>query len=106
MAIFHCHIQLIKRSSGRSSVAAAAYRSASKLHNEHDGLTHDFTKKKGVIYSHILLPKNAPTEFLNREILWNAVEKAEKRKDAQTAREIEISLPKELNSRDHQIRLV
>ena len=105
MAIFHCHIQLISRSSGRSSVASSAYRSASKLHNFRDGLTHDFTKKGGVVYSQILLPENAPLEFLNREKLWNAVEYSEKRKDSQTAREIEIALPAELGHKK-QIDLV
>jgi hypothetical protein len=105
MAIYHCHLQIINRASGRSSIAAAAYRSGEKLRNERDGLTHDFTKKSGIVHTEILLPENAPAGFASREKLWNAVEKSEKRKDAQTAREIEVSLPKELNHAQ-QIELV
>jgi hypothetical protein len=105
MAIYHCHMQIINRASGRSSVAAAAYRSGEKLRNERDGLTHDFTRKSGIVCSQIILPENAPARFASREKLWNAVEKSEKRKDAQTAREIEVALPREL-PRQQQVELV
>jgi ATP-dependent exoDNAse (exonuclease V) alpha subunit len=105
MAMYHCHLQIINRSSGRSSVAAAAYRSANKLHNQRDGLTHDYTKKGGVVFSQVILPDTAPQAFANRETLWNAVEKSEKRSDAQTAREIEVALPVELTHAE-QINLV
>ena len=105
MAIYHCSIKIIKRSQGRSAVAAAAYRSGQKLTNEWDGITHDYTKKGGVVHSEILLPTYAPPEFSQRSTLWNSVEKIEKNRDAQLAREIEISLPVELD-RQEQIRLV
>jgi len=105
MAIFHLHVQIIKRSSGRSSVAASAYRAGEKLHNENDGITHDYTRKSGVVHAEIMLPENAPQKYNNRSILWNAVEKIEKRKDAQTAREIDIALPVEFD-RQEQIALV
>ncbi|MDL2257606.1 MobA/MobL family protein [Eubacteriales bacterium OttesenSCG-928-K08] len=97
MAIYHCSVKIISRSAGRSSVAAAAYRSGEKLHNERDGLTHDYTRKSGVVHNEIILPEGSPTEFRDRSILWNAVEKAEKRIDAQTAREVEIALPVEFS---------
>jgi Ti-type conjugative transfer relaxase TraA len=97
MAIYHFEAQAISRSQGRSSVAASAYRSSEKLIDQRTGLTHDFTRKNDVIESEILLPKNAPEKLLNRETLWNEVEKAEKRKDSQVAREINIALPKELS---------
>jgi ATP-dependent exoDNAse (exonuclease V) alpha subunit len=86
-------------------VAAAAYRSGEKLTNEWDGITHDYTKKRGVVYSEILLPANAPSSFSDRSTLWNSVEKIEKNRDAQLAREIEIALPNEID-RQSQIRLV
>ena len=96
MAMYHLSVKYVSRNQGRSAVGAAAYRSATKLYNDHDGLTHDYTGKTGVIHSEILLPDNAPRELLDRQNFWNAVEKAEKRKDARTAREIEIALPLEL----------
>ncbi len=104
-AIYHCSIKIIKRSQGRSAVAAAAYRSGQKLTNEWDGITHDYTKKGGVVYSEILLPAHVPPEFSDRSTLWNSVEKSEKSRNAQLAREIEIALPAEID-RQSQIRLV
>lgn len=95
MAIFHCSIKIISRANGRSAVASAAYRSGEKLHNDETGITHDFTKKGGVVFSEICIPDNAPREFYNREYFWNEVQKVEKRADAQLAREIEIALPRE-----------
>jgi hypothetical protein len=105
MAIYHCSIKIIKRSHGRSAVAAVAYRSGQKLTNEWDGVTHDYTKKGGVVHSEILLPAHAPSEFSDRSTLWNSVEKSEKSRNAQLAREIEIALPVEID-RQSQIRLV
>jgi ATP-dependent exoDNAse (exonuclease V) alpha subunit len=105
MAIYHYSIKIIKRSQGRSAVAAAAYRSGQTLTNEWDGITHDFTKKGGVVYSEIFLSAHAPLEFSDRSTLWNSVEKIEKSRNAQLAREIEIALPVELD-RWRQIQLV
>lgn len=96
---------MIGRNSGRSAVAAAAYRAGEKLTNEYDGVTHDFTKKNWVEYTEIILPENAPKEFISRSTLWNAVEKAEKSKDAQLAREVEVALPKELDQ-EQQIEII
>lgn len=104
-AIYHCNIQIIGRSRGRSAVAAAAYRSGEKLTNNWDGLTHDYTRKGGVIHSEIMLPSHAPPGFADRSTLWNAVEEIEKSCKAQLAREINIALPSEL-SREQQIELV
>lgn len=105
MAIYHCSVSMISRSSGRSSVGAVAYRSGEKLYNDYDGLTHDYSKKRGIEYSEIMLPENAPEEYLDRETLWNAVEKSEKRINSQTAREIEVALPNELD-RKSQIEIL
>ena len=89
----------------KSAVAASAYRSGEKIKNEYDGVVHDFTRKGGIAHTEILLPQNTPEEFSNRSVLWNSVEKIEKSKNSQLAREIEIALPKEL-SREKQINLV
>jgi len=96
MAIFHCAIKIIKRSAAKSAVAAAAYRSASLFRSEYDGRVFDYTRKTGVLHTEILLPPQAPREYLDRSTLWNAVEKIEKAKNSQLAREVEISLPTEL----------
>ena len=105
MAIYHLCIKIISRGKGKSAVAASAYRSGEKIKNEYDGIVHDFTRKGGIAHTEILLPQNAPQEFSDRGTLWNSVEKIEKSKNSQLAREIEIALPKELN-REKQIELV
>ena len=105
IAIYHCSIKIVSRGKGKSAVAAAAYRSGEKLTNEWDGLTHDYTKKGGVVHSEILLPAHTPPAFSDRSILWNSVELSEKSNNAQLAREVEIALPVEL-SREEQTRLV
>lgn len=105
MAIFHMSVQIISRNSGRSAVAAAAYRSGDTLTNEWDGLTHDYSRKGWIEHTEILLPKHAPEKYKDRSTLWNAVEKAEKSGSAQLAREIEVALPRELNL-DEQFSLI
>ena len=79
-----CHIpvSIIKRSAGRSAVAAAAYRSGTKLTNEWDGMIHDYTRKGGIVHAEIMLPAHAPPEFADRSILWNSVEQIEKARDS------------------------
>ena len=105
MDFFHFHIQMIQRSTGRSAVAAAAYRSGARIVNTWDGTVHDYTRKQHVVYNEVMLPANAPPHFADRRMLWNSVEWAEKKRDAQLAREVEMALPKEL-PRAAQIRLV
>lgn len=105
MSIYHCSIKIISRAGGRSAVASAAYRSGEKLYNEETGITHDFIRKGGVITSEIMLPVNAPSRYMDREILWNEVQQIEKRSDAQFAREVEVALPVEM-TRDEQIECV
>lgn len=100
MAIFHLSVKIISRGKGKSAVAAAAYGSGSKITSDYDGIIHDYTRKCGVTRTEISLPDNAPLEFYNRSKLWNAVEKIEKAKNAQLAREVEVSIPKELSERD------
>lgn len=87
---------MISRGTGRSVVAAAAYASCSKICNDYDGVTHDYTRKHGCIYSEIFLPSNAPPEWQDRTELWNAVEAAEKSKDSRLARELIVALPVEV----------
>ena len=105
MALFHLNITQIKRSRGQSAIAAAAYRAGEKLYSEYYGETSDYTKKHGVICSEILLPDHAPREYSDRQTLWNAVEKAERGKNAQLAYSFDIALQNEF-SLDENIDLV
>ncbi len=88
---------MVSRGAGRSAVAAAAYLSCSRLLNEYDGVQHDYTRKQGLVWQQVFLPVAAPTEWQNREILWNAVEENEKTKDSCLAREFVVALPIELS---------
>ena len=105
MAIYSLRAKMICRSKGQSAIAAAAYRAAERLYDQRLGITFSYTGKRGVVYSEIMLPKNAPAELKNRESLWNKIEASERRKDSQVAREIRIALPVEL-SLDQQLALV
>ncbi len=98
MAIYHLSAKIVSRQSGRSVVAAAAYRSGESLDEEGTGITHDYTRKEGVEHSEILAPEGAPAWVQQRSELWNAIEHIEKRKDAQLAREVEVGLPIELDA--------
>ncbi|MEO5868041.1 MAG: Ti-type conjugative transfer relaxase TraA [Sphingomonas sp.] len=104
MAIYHFSAKLISRAAGSSALASAAYRSASRLHDQRLDRHHDFSNKAGVVHSEIMLPDGAPEHLADREKLWNAVEGAEKRIDAQLAREIEFAIPREM-SKQHGIEL-
>ena len=97
MAIFHFSAKVIGRGTGRSAVAAAAYRAAERLHDERLDRDHDFTNKSGVVHSEVLLPDGAPERLSDRATLWNEVEATEKRKDAQLSREVEFAIPREMN---------
>mgnify|MGYP003291572924 FL=1 len=105
MAIYHCSIKIGSRAKGQSAVAASAYRSGKKLTDKETGLISDYTRKSGIVFSEISLCKNAPSEYSNRETLWNVVHSIEKNKNAQLWREFEVALPKELN-RGKQIETV
>jgi Ti-type conjugative transfer relaxase TraA len=96
MAIYHLHVKVIGRKSGSSAVASAAYRSGSRLRDERLDRSHDFSSKRGVVHSEVLLPENAPEAWGDRERLWNDVEAFEVRKDAQLAREVEFAIPREM----------
>ncbi|WP_310540811.1 Ti-type conjugative transfer relaxase TraA [Phenylobacterium sp.] len=97
MAIYHFSAKVISRANGSSAVASAAYRSASELHDERLGRSHNFTDKTGVVHSEVMAPEGSPERWQDREALWNEVEAGEVRKDAQLAREVEFSIPRELD---------
>ena len=96
MADYRFSAKVISRGKGQSAVAAAAYRAGTRLHDERTGTTPDYSRKAGVIHAEVLTPEGTPDWMHDRAQLWNAVESAERRKDAQLAREIQLSLPHEL----------
>ena len=100
MAIYHLSMSIISRKAGRSSTAAAAYRSATKIADERTGLMFDYRKKSGVVSAELVLPAGVPAALSEREALWNGVEKKNRRGDSQVAREITIALPDELSAGD------
>ena len=106
MAIYHLDVKMISRSSGRSAVAAASYRSGEQLHDERQDQTFNYRgKQEQVVFSEILTPEGAPEWMQDREKLWNVAEACENRKDSQVAREIEIALPKELSVSENAVLL-
>ena len=97
MAIAFAHVSIHTRAKGHSAIAASSYRSATKLYDARTGITHDFSNRHDVVFSTVLLPQDAISEFSNREFLWNQAELAENRRDAQLCKDVVLALPKELN---------
>jgi hypothetical protein len=96
MALASSHTQVFTRSQGHSATAAAAYRAGEKIYDEQTGKTHDYTHRKGIAYTEIFAPMDAPLWVYDRQTLWNTVEQTETRKNSQLAREVRIALPHEL----------
>src|ERR1700691_4402324 len=98
MAIYHLHAAaVVSRKNGQKVIRSAAYRSGQNLYDDRYGELHDFSRKRGVLHEEIFPPSHTPDWMHDREAFWNAVEKAEKRKDSQLAIPYDIALPKELN---------
>ena len=101
----HTHVDIVTRAKGASVIAKATYNARDKLQDEYYGKTHDYSKKTDLVFSKIFLPEHIPKEFSNREYLWNSVEKIEKSKNSQLARNLLFELPRELNEED-RIKLI
>jgi ATP-dependent exoDNAse (exonuclease V) alpha subunit len=101
MAIYHLSVKPVSRAGGRSATAASAYRAAELVHDHTTGQTFDYTRKRGVEHTEIVLPTECARQDINwardREALWNAAEVAEKRSNSRVAREYELALPHEMN---------
>ena len=102
MAIYHLEAKVVSRGTGRSAVAASAYLSCTNILNDYDGIRHDYTRKKGLVWREVFLPEYAPPEWKDRGVLWNAVEENEKTKDSRLAREFVQALPIELTPEQWQ----
>jgi Ti-type conjugative transfer relaxase TraA len=101
LAIYHLTAKVISRARGQSIAAAAAYRSGSALRDERYGQSHNYTRNRKAAHSEIMAPAGAPAWVQDRETLWNRVEAAERRKDSQLARAIDIGLPVELSEAEN-----
>jgi hypothetical protein len=99
---FHCSIEPMGRSQGRSAVASAAYRFGESLHDERYAVTHDYSRKRGVECTFIMAPADAPHWAHDAERLWNEAERAEKRVNSRVAREAEVALPAFLSPGERQ----
>jgi hypothetical protein len=112
MAIYHFSGQILGRSPkqnpdgswrpGSKAVAAAAYRSGTRLDDHTHRQEHDYSRRKGVVHAEVLTPPGSAPWLTDRALLWNTVEAMETRKDAQLAREFNMALPHELT---HEQRL-
>lgn len=78
MAIYHCSVKPVGRSAGKSAVAAIAYRTASKILNQRDGITHDFTAKTGVVHTEIILPDGIDAPWPSCQTIADATGKSVK----------------------------
>jgi hypothetical protein len=105
LAIYYMNVQIIGRSAGRTATGAAAYRAGERIVDERTGQVFDYTRRRGEIETEILAPEGAPAWVQDRSRLWNEVERAERRGDAQVAREMVVAFPQELHS-DQQWDLI
>ena len=96
MAIYHFSAKVVSRKAGQSVIAKAAYNARAVLREERTGEAKDYRRGKGLLFSGIYTPAQAPEWAHDRAQLWNAADAAEKRKDATLAREYQMALPHEL----------
>ncbi|KTC97875.1 Ti-type conjugative transfer relaxase TraA [Legionella erythra] len=101
MAIAFARVSIHTRSKGHSAVAASAYRTATKLLDERTGTDYDFSNRREVVFSEIMLPEGASDKYQNRELLWNDVERAETRINSQLCKDVVLALPKEVSTIEH-----
>ena len=93
MAIAFARARYISRSTGGSAVRSAAYNAREAIHAERTGALYYFKHRDAPEHHEVLLPEGAGAKLADAAVLWNAAEAAERRKDAQLAREIVLALP-------------
>ncbi|MCB2076206.1 MAG: MobA/MobL family protein, partial [Novosphingobium sp.] len=102
LALYRFSAEIIGRGKGYSATAAAAYRAGERIEDERTGEVHDYRRRDGVLHTEILAPEGAPAWARDRAKLWNAVEQAERRRDAQLSRQLILALPHELTDAQRQ----
>jgi ATP-dependent exoDNAse (exonuclease V) alpha subunit len=105
MAIYHLSVHMISRRAGREAAVAAAWRAGEQQCDEQTNAVANFAYRTDVLHSEIVAPAGAPEWSRDRKRLWNAVEAAEKRRDAQLCREATVAIPLEL-SREQAVALI
>lgn len=106
MAIFHLSFNMLKRSAGKSSCYLAAYNARERIEDVRTGDVYDYSYRSDLYHHCILAPEHTPFNIIdNSAVLWNEIEKVEKRKDAQLSRYFDIAIPVELDN-DAKIALV
>jgi hypothetical protein len=95
---YHCSVKGVGRATGRSVVAAAAYRSGERLTDERTGEVFDYRARGGVVETFIIAPDNAPSWAHDRARLWNEAERAEDRSNGRIANEFVLALPCQLDA--------
>ncbi len=117
MAIYHttvrrvCHADAYKDvNHSPSAVASAAYITGMRLYDASADVVRDYTENADGDRTHrvahvgVALPEGAPEKLRDVATLANAMERGGGRKDAQTGRTVEYSLPREC-SREEQIEI-
>lgn len=101
MAIFHLTMRMFTRSKNHSAVKASAVRAGVDLFRDETNHTFKYSKREKLVeHEKILLPKNAPSKYMDREVLWNDAERHDTRKNSRVAREIQVALPHEISVED------
>lgn len=101
MAIFHTRFSNISNGKGRGAVASASYRSGESLYDEKEGKEY-FYKRSIQPECYILKPSYAPEWCLDRQRLWNEVEKKENKVNSRYAKEFNVALPIELDNEEQK----
>lgn len=101
----HTHVDIVKRSKGASVVAKAAYNARERIEDERYGKTYDYSKKEDLVFSKVFLPDHVPSRYEDRSLLWNEIEKIEKAKNSQLARNLLFVLPRELTDKENLMLL-
>lgn len=104
MADYRLSSKIVSRGKNQRIVASSAYRAGERLYDKRYSTYHDYTRKCDVVYNAVMVPEHAGAWAHDRETLWNTVEAIETRSNSQLAREIQLSMPREL-SREENIEL-
>jgi Ti-type conjugative transfer relaxase TraA len=93
MAIQFARARYLSRSSGGNAVRSAAYNARDAIEAERTGEVFYFRHRDAPEHHEVLLPEGASEQVRQSGVRWNTAELAEKRRDAQVAREIVVALP-------------